>query len=131
MLKVRPVAAVRTGSKSAISMKTSVVSMVHPVVSPPMTPARLITPLSSPMAVISSSSAYSLPLSAAKRAPPRPRLSQISPSTLPASKTCTGRLRSIVRKLVRSTSAEIGRRPTEASRSLSQRGLSQLRNPRT
>jgi hypothetical protein len=47
-----------------------------------------------------------------------------------ASKTCSGRPRSKVTKLVMSTSAEIGLRPIARSRSCSQRGLGPLRTLR-
>jgi hypothetical protein len=127
---LRPVAAVRTGSNSAASTKTSVVVSPQPVLSPPMTPPRLSTSASSAMTVISASSAYSRPLSALMRSPARASRTTRSPAMRAVSKTWSGRLRSKVRKLVMSTSAEIGLRPIAVSRSCSQRGLGPLRTPR-
>ena len=54
---LRPVAAVRTGSKSAISRKPLAVSGPAPVATPPTTPPSPSTPPASTMTVISPSSA--------------------------------------------------------------------------
>src|SRR3984893_5604925 len=124
-------AAGRTGSKSAASIKTSVVVSVHPVRSPPITPPRLCTPALSAIAVISASRAYSWPLRASRVSPDRAKRTVRSPLTRSASKTWSGRLRSKVRKLVMSTNVEIGRSPIASSRPRNHPALGPLWTPRS
>jgi hypothetical protein len=52
------------------------------------------------------------------------------PAIVSASKTCSGRFTSIVKKLVMSTSAEIGRSPIAVSRSCSHCGDGPFFTPR-
>ncbi len=127
----RPVSATATGSNSAHSMNTLVVSSVLPVASPPITPASDCTPAASAMTQ-SSGPACSRGRSARGTLSPAPgRKVSTPPCTRSASNTCSGRPRSMVKKLVMSTSALIGRRPMERSRRCSQSGLGPFRTPRT
>ena len=92
---LRPVVATETGSKSATSRKTSVVSSVQLDSRPPMTPAKASAVSPSPITVISLSSVYSFSTSAMKSSPSRARrMIRVLFFSLPASKTCSGRPRS-------------------------------------
>ena len=73
-----------------------------------------------------------MPFSADSVSPSRAiRMVSVPPCTFRRSKTCSGRPRSKVNRLVTSTSALIGRRPIATSRSCNQRGDGPLRRPRS
>ena len=119
----------RIGSNKADSIKTFVVSLPQAVVTPPITPPKATGPESSQTTVIPPSRAYFLSLSASKVSPDFARRTCTLPFSLSASKTCKGRARSTVIKLVISTNAEMGRKPIARSRCCSHNGLSPLTTP--
>ncbi len=102
----------------------AVVASSQPVASPPITPASDCTPAASAMTQSSGVDACS-PCRSARGTSRRRRgaASACRRCSLPTSNTCSGRPRSMVKKLVTSTSALIGRRPIAVSRSCSQCGL--------
>ena len=104
-------AAVRIGSNKATSMNTSVVASVQPDASPPMMPPMPCTPSSSAMTVIVGIERVGLAVERQRLLASSRAARARSPVSFAASKTCSGRPRSSVMKLVMSTSAEIGRRP--------------------
>ena len=95
-----------------------------------MTPAIDCTPAASAIAQSSGGDGVVLPFSARKVSPRPGRRVSTSPVSFATSNTCSGRPRSMVKKLVMSTSALIGRRPIEVSRSCSHCGLGPLRRLR-
>ena len=102
----------------------------RPVLSPPITPPKPIAPLSSAMTQSSRVASYSLSLSARKRSPSA-AAADGDPAVEPGDVVdVRGRARSMVKKLVMSTSAEIGLDPTAFSRRCSHSGLGPLRTPR-
>ena len=125
-----PARATVTGSNSAHSRKTWVVSGVLPVDSPPMMPASDSAPVASAITRSCSPAMTSRPFSARKLSLRPARTLSVAPARRSASKTCSGRPRSCVKKLVMSTSALIGRRPIAVRRCFSQSGLGPLRRPR-